>query len=279
MAWPQTIKLPSFEGVAPGQTATLNIPVGWTYHDFLLTYSGAALSELNEIRLLVNGKVIRRYKGGSARLDTLNQYDGLQAAGGVIRMSMDRVGLITRKGREHTALGTGMKSGEKVDGKSIGLQPETVTIEVDIDGAATAPALSAKARRSGRSPVGEIIQLAEYTYNAPASGDYEIADIPRPPGQTINRLFLFSSDINSLKVERDGYKLFERDTTENDQLQTDGVRVPQAGVFAVDPTELGYGGDPIVIDPREVNDFRMIADMAGSGPVPVAVEYMGPLSV
>jgi len=266
MAFRMTRQLPSFKGVVAGSTATLDVPLGWTYHSFLITYSSVTLAELNEIRLLVDGRTVQRYKGGSARLDTINQYSGMSAANGVIRLEQDRYSLITRDAIELSALGTGAQ------GNDIGPQPEQVTIEVDIDSAAASPVLSASAIRSASTPVGRILELREFGYNPSASGEFQISDLPLGDGWPINKLYFFSSDINSVQVERDDRTIFKRKPAENDLVQSDGIRTPQAGLYVVDPSEIGYGSDDIVTE--GVQDFRITLDMAAAGSLPVVVEYL-----
>jgi hypothetical protein len=130
--------------------------------------------------------------------------------------------------------------------------------------------------RSARSLLGEIVHVNEFNYNAGASGEYEIADLPRPAGWKANRIFIWNGNINSLELKRDGYQLFKRTPAENDLLQDDGIRVPQSGLFVVDPSEEGYGADPLVIERSQVSDFRIIADLSSSGAIPVTMEYLGP---
>ncbi len=101
-----TRKMPSFSGVGAGQTATCRLPIGLSYHNLLLTYSGATLAQLNEGRLVANGEVIQRLVE-LTKLDTFNQFEGRAAASGVIVLDFDRYNLNTRPARELTKIGTG----------------------------------------------------------------------------------------------------------------------------------------------------------------------------
>jgi hypothetical protein len=118
-----------------------------------------------------------------------------------------------------------------------------------------------------------IRHIREFGYSAPASGEYEISDIPK--GHLFNTIHFHSGNITSLRIERDGYTLFERTAAENQLIQTDGKRTPQSNVFSVDLTELGNGSESLVT--KGVQDLRFVLTMSGSGSVPVTLESIGPL--
>jgi hypothetical protein len=263
-----TRRLPSFEGVAAGAQATLRCPIGLSYHQILITYSGVTLAQMNEIRVVGNGKTFMRFTSGS-RLDSIAQYHNRAAASGIIVIDFTRPNMRTREAELVTLLGTGAQS---QDGS---VELSTLAIEIDIDGAASAPALSAKAIQSEPANLGFIKHIREYTYNPAASGEFEISDIPK--GHLFSTMHFVSSDVNSLRVERDGYTVFERTAAENTLIQTDSLyRDPQSGIFTFDPTELGLGGE--ALSTGDVFDLRFIVDMASSGALPVVVESIAPLN-
>ena len=261
-----TRKMPSFEGVAAGQTATCRLPIGLTYNQLVIAYSGVTLAQMDEIRLIANGKTIQRWVGGS-RIDVVNQFDGRNGAAGVLLLDMERYGLRTRAGSELTALGTGVKS---KNGPTI----TTLSLEIDINAAAAAPVLSAKAVQSEPREAGVLKHVRTFGYDPAAAGEFEIADLPRLG--MMNRIICASSDIDSIRLQRDGYTVFERDTAENEAIQSDGVRVPQAGYWVIDFSEAGNGQDALNI--AGVKDLRFTLDMAAAGHVDVIVEYLAPLS-
>jgi len=260
-----TVRMPSANGVAPGQTATFVLPIGRTYHALLLTYSGVTLAQMTEIRIVANGKVMSRITGGT-RMDTFNQFCGLAAANGIIQIPFDRPKQRLKDAEEFTALGTGFPGDPQ--------QVTTLHLEIDIDPAAVAPALALKAVQSEPRPFGWISKIREFTHNPAAAGEYEISDLPR--GDLIGRIWLNKAGINSVRVERNGFILFERTAAENSLVQSDGERVPQANYFVIDPSELGFGGE--AISTKEAQDFRIIVDVAAAGAMPVIVEYIGGLN-
>lgn len=264
-----TRKMPGFEGVAAGQVATLRLPIGLTYHQLFISYSGATLAQLNGIRVIANGEVIQKITEVSV-LDSINQFDGRAAAAGVIIVDFERFGMITRAGREVTALGTG----DPADPTPI----TTLTVEVDIDAAAVSPVLSAKARQSAPKPSGLILKRKEFSYTAAAAGVFEIADIPKGP--LINRVFFGNHAarvFTSMTIERNNFIVFERSTAENNAIQIDGIRTPQAGYVVYDPTEDGYGSEGL--STYDAADLRFKLQVTNAGAIPVIVEYIAPLEI
>jgi len=261
-----TLKMPSATGVAAGQTATFSLPIGRTYHSLLLTYTGVTLAQMTEIRLVANGKVMRRITGGT-RQDTFNKFCLLSAANGILTIPLDRPGMRLKDGEEFTALGTGMPGDPQ--------QVVNLALEIDIDPAAAAPALSLKAIQSEPRPFGLIAKYREFSHNPAAAGDFEIADLPR--GDLIGRIWLNKAGINSVRVEKDGFVLFERTAAENSLVQNDsGYRASQANYFVIDPSENGFAGE--AFDTRAAQDFRIIVNVAAGGTMPVIVEYLGGLA-
>ena len=257
-----TSVMPSFEGVAPGAPATARLPIGLTYETLLLTYSGVTLAQMNEIRVIGNGKTIQRYTSGT-RLDEMNQHHGRAAANGIIAIDFIRYGLRTRQAEEITGLGTGIPGPGELT---------TLSMEIDIDAGAAAPVFSLKAQQSVARPLGLVRWVREFTYNAPAIGDYEISDIPK--GHLFNAVHFNSSDVNSLEIQRDRFSVFKRLKAENDLVQSDGDRVPVAASFVFDPTENGLGAESL--ETGSVHDLRFVLDMAAAGAVPVTVESLAP---
>ncbi len=260
-----TRKMPSFEGVAAGQTATLRLPIGRTYEQLLITYAGATLAQLNEMRIIANGEVIHRITELD-KLDSMNQFEGRAAAAGVIVFDFNRFNMRTRAGEEFTGLGTGvLEDANKIT---------TLSLEIDIDAAAVGSALSCKAIQSAPRPVGQILKTRQFIYTAGASGEFEISDLPK--GDTINKVFFGNHVANvytKVVIERDNYIEFERSVAENEVIQTDGVRTPQAGYVVYDPTENGNGSENL--GTAGVQDLRFRLTLTNAGQVPVTVETIG----
>lgn len=264
-----TDKMPSFEGVGAGQTATLRLPIGQTYESLQLEYSGLLLSDIAEIRVIANGKTFRRYVGAEL-INTINKFDRMRGADGVLVMNFVRYGLITRLGREKTALPTGMAPTDKF--------PVTITtlqLEVDIKDTATvtAPALTVRAKRTPPQPLLQVMKVRQFTYNSAGANEYEISDLPR--GEIYNRVFFKSDHIDRLVIERNGRIIYDRTKAGNELDQRNGVRTPQPGFFVYDPTEEGYGTEALVT--QGLNDLRFRLYMSDADQIGVTLETIGVL--
>lgn len=261
MTMPRTSRLPGVTGASADNTAVLRIPRGRTYHQLFMEYSGVTLAEMTDMRLVINGDVRARWKGLDF-LDAVNQFEGRAAAGGVIAIDFDRYNLRTKDAEEVTAIGTGDPQ-----------DPTPVTsmqLEIDIAGTAAGPVFTFTARTSPASPVGIIKAIKNFTYNPTSSGEFDIVDLPLGP--LINRVILQNSNITRVKVERDDTVLFDRTVALNEQIQADGVRVPNANWFTIDPTELGIGSHGIIT--AGAQSFNIKLYMSAAGAVPTYVEYL-----
>lgn len=261
MTQPRTMKLPGFEGVNAGQTATLRMPRGRTFHQLYLSYTGVTLAQISELRLVINGDVHQRWKGADF-LDSLNQFEGRSAAAGILTIDFDRYNMRTRDAEEITAIGTG----DPEDTNPV----TSLTLEIDIDAAASAPAFTATARSTRASSSGLIKRIRNFVHNPTAAGEFDIVDLPRGP--LMNRVVLQSALITRVQIERDDTIIFDRTKALNELLQVDGIRVPNSDWFVIDPTEFGNGADGIITD--GVQDFRIRLFLSGGGEVRSLVEYL-----
>jgi hypothetical protein len=272
--------MPAFNGVAANSRATLNIPIGNTLHTLLFTLGGTSFTEqeIDEIRVKGNGRELFICSGNE--LDIMNQYEGKAevGTGSQFRLDFERFGLKVRDAVELTAIGTGAPQNMDVSATDDRGRPlynptplSTLQVEVDIGGA-TDPTLSAKAILSGPSPLGTLLKRRRFTYSPAGAGNYEIADLPR--GDPIDKIWIFSEQLNGVKLDRNNFRAFERTAAENNFLQADGIRVPQSNLYVIDPSETGNGGEWIL---TTVNDFRLILDMAAADTVTIFVDYLGGL--
>ena len=274
-----TRQMPSFNGVGAGQTATLNMPIGLTYHSLLLSYSGITLAQMTEIRVKGNGRLL--FTQSATDLDLSNRFLGLQAsAGGLLSIPFDREGLITRQGQELTAIGTGapLDVNATINNQVNPMFNPTplTTLQLEIDCAAgSTPVLSAKAIQSEPRPLGAMIKRRRFNYTVTGAGDYEISDLPK--GDLIDKIFIKQSAANVTKVvvERDNFVIFERTAAENTFANTDGIRKPQASWFVIDPTENGYGSEAIVT--AGVQDLRLRISCSAAVTLTLYVDYLGGL--
>ena len=273
-----SVPISPFQGVAVGQTATAQLPVGRRYHGIDLIYGGTTFgpATMDRIKVIANGEIIHDYTG--TQLDTLNQHDGRAAASGILRIPFDRYNLLQREQEEITALNTGVKDKN-------GVAITTLSVEIDIASGASAPTLSAFAEQSLAKPMGNqshlINRIKKYTRSAGGAGTLNISDIPggvsgsNPFAVAMNRMFLFSGNVTGLNIKRDNFTVFDRTADRNNVILTDGVRTPQANVYAFDTTENGYGGD--VMQLAGFQDIQYNLTMSGSGTFDIIAELFGAL--
>lgn len=267
-----TPTLRDISGVAAGQTAVIKLPVGFTYHGVMIPFTGVTLAQMDEIRVVVNGDVIQRWVGGD-RLDSVNQFDNQTAAGAILRLDFERRGMLTRQSNEASVLGTGWNS-TPAGRKNPDPRPVTsAQIEIDIDALAAAPAISyVIARRSAPQPSGTLLRVIRKPYSVAGAGDFVISDLPIYGG-IINRVHFVAAGVNSVSLELDNQKVWERSAAENTRIQADyGKRTAQSNVYTMDFSEAGYGGD--FLDVRAFQDVRFTLDMAGAVTVNVEVETL-----
>ncbi|MEO0411834.1 MAG: major capsid protein P2 [Pseudomonadota bacterium] len=270
-----TITLSPFQGVAADSTAQAQMAVNYRYHEILLAYAGVTLAQMTEIRLYANGEVIHRYS--ATERDKINQHDGRAAASGVLIIPFDRYNLLQREAEEALALNTGI--GAAGPGANA---IESFRIEVDIAAGATAPVLSMKGVVSAPLPGGAgVIKRVLKQTRALAASENQIQDLA--PGITggnanyaaLDRMFFFSGNVSRLRVRRNNYTKFDRTAAENNLILTDGVRVPQSGVYAFDTSEKGYGAE--LLELAGFQDIIFEPTLSSATNVPIISEFVGAL--
>lgn len=284
MALQLTRKAPGWNGNIVGDnTVTLRLPIGLTFHQVYTEYdfNTAALAledAVSEIRVVANGKPIWNIQ--ASELDTYNKYDGRSAAGtsagGILVIDFDRFGCRMRSSEELTSLGTGNPQDET--------PITTLVIEMDLKTAVTDGNLDSRIQVSQSRILGIFKKIRRFTHAFTASGEVQIADYPL--GDLINRVFHFQSanNIDRLRLETDQYVQFDRTKELNSRIQTDGVRVPQSGLYVYDTTEKGNGVDQLLTRISVgnnagslVNDQRWYLTLDGAMTVTSLVEYLGAL--
>ncbi len=275
-----TKKLPSFTGVAPGQTASCRVPSGFAYHGFYIDMTPGAtgwdVSHITEVRLIANGIVIQRWSG--LDLNAANKFDGMpsfdwsSSKHHYFALTATRNNLKTRAAQEATAIAFGAVNDP--------LPIRTLLIEVDIDGNAQAGiGLEGYATVSARPDLGgkpAILKLErKFIYSPTGSGEYDIADLPRT-GAVSRILFSQPDKIDKVVVSADSVELWNRTRYINETIiKSYDHRTVQSRFFAIDTTEQGNGNDAWNVS--GVSDFRIKLFMNGAADVDVVVEYLSTL--
>lgn len=278
-----TLYLPQGEGIAAGATATFRLPVGQRYHALYLQYNQDAdlsYTDFTEIRIFVNGQVVQKFSG--AQRNALNKFDLLPDAdtGKVLVMSFDRIGLLQNAQQELTAINTGVPD-EK--GRLI----NNFYMEIDIDATAVVVPADLKLYAKVSDAVAGGAGLIPYIRREPrtiagADEDFQLSDLVNPAVNSPDKLALsrvtFVPSANAftrMRVDRNGYIIFDRTDVLNRHVQDSGIRAPQSGYYTIDTGENGNGED--VIDLFGMTDYRYRLSASGAMTVTVLSEYFGVL--
>ncbi len=277
-----TRRAPGWDGNIVGPTTvTLRLPIGLTFHQVYTEYvfnAGALVlaDAVAEVRVVANGKPIWNIL--ASELDSYNQFNGRSVAGdisgGILVIDFDRFGLRMRSSEELTSIGTGLPD----DSTPL----TTLTIEMDLKAAVNAGSLTTRIQQSESRVLGLFKKLRRYVNVFSGSGTFEIDDFPK--GDLINAVFFNESanDIDSVRLERDNFVMFDRTKELNTRIQTDGVRVPLTDLFVYDTTEKGNGVDQLLTRKPGgslVNDLRWFMEIDGAMTIISNVEYIGALEL
>ena len=285
-----TLPLNDIRGVSRNSTMTLKIAKGWTYHDILLTYKGMKLTDFGNVRVLLNGQPFQRFRS-VLELVLFNQRDNVDSEhdktptpsnhgdSGSFTLTFDRLAMLTRLGEQATAIGTGLP----FDAKSNPFPVNTFTVEIDIkdNDTVTDPSVSASANVSNPQPTGWVVKKRTFEYDVAGEGEFQISDLPK--FGRINRIFINQDSddaIATAKIERDTYKVFERTAVANEKMHTRYAKKSFGNIFVIDPTERGYSDEGLSVlyeDGRDVQDFRIILNMAKAAHLGITVEYLAQL--
>ena len=171
-----TRRVPTWDGnIVGGNTVTLRLPIGLTYHQVYTEYTfsdGAPLAladAVNMVRLIANGKPI--WELLASELDTKNQFESRAAAGGILTFDFDRFNMRTRSAEELTSLGSGM-AGDPTP-------LTTLTIEMDLKAAVVSGTLDSRSRVSEARPLGIFKKLRRYVDAFGGSGEFQLDDFPK----------------------------------------------------------------------------------------------------
>ncbi|EOW9187383.1 major capsid protein P2 [Vibrio cholerae] len=252
-------KCPSFSNVAAGSTATLELPLGLSYQAILLNFSGVTLAQLKNIRIEADGKPIKKWADG-VRLNAENKhYQRGDATADTLPIYFTRKEFLELAQQRLFALGT----------KDV----QTLSLLVDIDGAATSPALKATSIRSLNADMGYITRIIEFKHSSAVSGQIEIDNIPRRVGSAIAAIHIYSADVTECALEVDGQVVWEMTKAQAAKLQADYGRDPQSTTkLSLDFMLEGDFLQAITLD--GVQDMRLKPVLSQAGNLDIVVEYL-----
>lgn len=277
----RTVPIANVTGVAAGQTATMDLPLGRRYHTILLNYSegGVAANQatmdaaITGIRIIVNSRTQRQYT--AAELRVLNAVNGAPFAfqAGVLPIFFAEPWRRTPQGEDLLAWPAYPELGTN-----------SLQIEVDIAVGRVGPALSAKAVIDQidpkQVPFGPIITTRRRVVTPGAAGVFTLLDMPKDLGnyRAIHCFETAANDISGIKATIDQLVAYDRTDAENTALLNIGGYVPQASLFHVvfDEDRRWADGLPMVkSDGKLVSEFTLEFDMAVANPFTLIAEMLG----
>jgi len=266
----------SFQAVAAGQTATIELPIGeLVFHELLLLYGTTAAGGANrvnteahitEVRVKLNGKVQRVFS--AAQLFNLNEVNGITFAAGFLPIFFGEPWRRSADGEDVLAWGTDDIS--------------TFTVEVDIDAAALNPTLDARIVVDRvRRPLGPIVKWRRFTVPVSAIGIVNVTTLPKQ--DAYYRLHAFSTVIDDVEVTIDQLEVFKMTDGQMRELYTEmGLAVPAALTSIIfDPTQrvgdaLGMATRLPNGQTRAVSEFRVDYNMSAATSFALITEVLGP---
>ncbi len=251
------IQLPAWTPVSAGSDTSLTMPVGGnTYERASIAHSGVTLAQMKNIEVRLNGDPIMHFKTGT-QLEALNDYYGRPKTAGILTIWAIRPELTNIAQRRLTAWGT--------------LNVQTLSIHMDIDAAASAPALLAHAVVSSPRMMDIITKVKQYPHNSAVSGQVDIDNIPRGP--RILAAHFFKSDISDMEVEMDNVKFYDASKTLSEALQKENGRTSQTATA----THVDFLGDNDIgnaLITANAGDLRFKPTLDTSGATDIVVEFL-----
>lgn len=224
-------RMPTPGSIAAGQTATVNLPLGPTYHR--LNIRMAATNDVDpvadvpvadwglyigEIRLMVNGDT--RIEIDAADLVKMNQYYGQSLDAGVLPLFLSQPWMRTWQGEDNTAYGTaaGMAS---------------FTLEMDLKAGATIGKLEVYAVQSEPKPFGGHLRIQRFSQQMGLQGVKEVSDLPLGAYNML-AMHLSTASIDKVEILANNVKVIEMDKVIRNAHQKVIDRVPQTGMTHID---------------------------------------------
>lgn len=262
-------RLPSLSRVSPGNTSTLELPIGPTYERivFVVTAAnGLDAGDIGRIKLLANGAEIQSFKN-LQRLIDLNTYwgrdaDSVAAARIEFALHLNRGELVDNMWRNAPGVGTADLS--------------TLHLEIDIDGAAPADIkISAFAQVDPvRQPIGAFFRIREYPASSAVAGLFEADKLPRGPWY--GAIHLFKGDITDVEVMAGDVKIIDATKAVLERFQraaSPKARAPQTAKA----THIDFITDGNLLESlptANLTDFRVKMTLGTAGAVDIVTETL-----
>ena len=262
------VKLPLIQNVGPNQRATIRLPLGRSYNKIMLYCNGninAAL--LANIVLKINQGEKQRWLT-SAHLQARNSYNKGALDTAVLTLNFSEPDAKDLAGIEIGAYGLTAEAGV-----------QDAVLEFDVGNYVVSATSNIVALAEVSAPTSNrLIVRTRYQQKTLAGAVEEQIIIPSGQnGEQLKRLYIFGTTalIEEVRIRRDDSDEFESITPfQNNYLQRELSKVPQAGLYVVDfivrnvvsdmlntAQVMGPGGKPVLV---ENLDIRMRTNAAGT---------------
>jgi len=247
-------KLPTPQGIGVGQTATLNLPLGPTYHRFDLRLKAAATGStaanvpaadwgdyIDDIRLIVDGDV--RIEISAEQLVKRAQFFGYTLQAGVLPLFLSMPWARTMGGEDQTAYGTfgGMSS---------------FTLEVDFKDSVVLGSFRVYAEQSEPMPFGPHLRIQRFAKSFSVIGVDEISDLPRSAYALLG-IDVTSTSIGEVEILANNNRVHVSDKEIRQSNHVIAERTKQTGMTHLDFMPQGRVNEAM---PMALQDFRLKLD-------------------
>ena len=259
------ISLPNLSRVQPGSKATLEMPVGPTYHRIIFAASGTALAvgHIGQIQVKINGKTVQTF-ANLQRLIDLNAFHGNSADSETSFALHFFSGDMAESWRRLPGVGTG--------------DVATFHIEIQLDGAFPADgAIRAYAQIDpARQNLGAFMQVREFPTSTAVAGWLELDKLPRSP--FYRAIHFFKPDANEIQIKTNLVEVIDATKAILHRAAKEArpvARVPvDARATHVDFTMLNGEINYDALSMQDVTDFRVRANLASSGSIDIVTETL-----
>ncbi len=268
----KTVDLQSFDAVAANSKSTLWIRPSYCYHELLLELTNITTAQITDLKLYLDSVEIQSWTGTD--LDKFNQYRDRAAAGTMLAVPLTRAGMLDRPSEYSTAINVGVPSDK-------GYVPAALRLELTL-GAVTSPAIRPRAIVSDAvagMPLNiQFVKRSNFDVNGSERILTQLVNIGSPQERYLDTMFFKTANLTELEVTRDQRETFKRTKAVNDRQNADGVRVPQAGYFAMDYLENGYGTPFDVLEIYSAREVKFTARVSAAETIGVYEVCIGSLN-
>lgn len=273
----RTIVQNSINGVASPGKAIVRIVDSYLYEGLLInTLNSLTLAQIPLIRVFANDIEIQSFTG--AALDTMQQYLGMQAYGsaGILYIPFCAPSAFERGEEVATGISVGvpMKDGSLI---------KSLRLEIDIAAGAASPQLQVYAdvqdAIAGTKPTIPFVRKTNLDVgSAGIKNFYDVVDVRSAREAFVTAVFMKTTTLTQLVVQKDGMDFFDRTAAVNTRKQLNGrTRVPQAGWFMFDTREKGFSDIPEFLDLTNAKTCLFKLNVTGVESIETYVCSIGPL--